>query len=324
MDTSPHIIRCLRIVTLLSSGRRLSTSEIADELAKHTDDKVVTIRQIQRDLRSIEEAGIPLVDTREGTSIRWSIPHHARLTQPLSIEDHELLSLHILKGALVSFKGTQIEHDVEKLARKLEKVAPGKVFLQEEVVSEVSPGRFATTVSDEAMRAIIAAIVDPHWDRVTYRSVRASTPKTFVVSFCRLINHAGRLYVAAWHPVHNQYLTLAADRIDHVERASDVTDRIHVFDEKKYRSGRFGVYDGDVATIKLRIDADAADHFLSRLWHPTQEFKRRKDGRVDLQLRAPLSPELVSWVVGWADVLEIISPAKLIIMCQAKTKRLFS
>lgn len=319
---SHHIRRTVRILSMLSSGNAFTTAEIAERVSELEDDKVVTIRQIQRDLRTMTEAGVPLTEVRDGRSNRWCMPSGTRLLQPLTVNSGELLSLHILKGALASFKGTRVEQDVERLTRKLEKLAPGTVFMKEDLVSEVSPGRYATAVSDAVLVDIVAAIVDPHWDRVTYRSIHASTVKTFVVSFCRLINHAGRLYVAAWHPIHNRYITLAADRIDHVERASDVNDPIHAFNEKKYRSGRFGVYDGDVTPIKLRIDKSAAPFFTSRIWHPSQEFTPHANGNVIMTLNAPLSPELLSWIVSWADVLTIISPKKLKDACRAKVASL--
>lgn len=320
---SSHITRCIRLLTMLSNGQALSTSDMADRLADIPGEKPVSIRQIQRDMRSLEEAGVPLHTKREGTRLLWFIPQHARLATCLTVHDSELLSLHVLKGALGAFRGTRIESDIDKLLRKLERLAPGAVYLDEDLTSDVSPGRYATAVSEAAMNAIVAAIVDPHWDRVTYRSIHASTVKTYVVSFCRLVNHAGRLYVAAWHPVYQRYITLAADRIEHVERANDIHDPIHVFNEKSYRSGRFGVYDGEVATVKLRIDASAAEFFMSRLWHPSQRFTPRKDGSVLLTLTSALSPELISWIVGWADVLTIVGPKRLATMCKAKVERLF-
>ncbi len=319
---SHHIRRTVRILSMLSSGNAFTTAEIALRVSALEDDKEVSIRQIQRDLRTMTEAGVPLVESRDGRSIRWSMPSGSRMLQPLSINSGELLSLHILKGALTSFRGTRVEHDVDRLMRKLEKIAPGTVFMREDLVSDVSPGRYATAVNDAVLVDIVEAIVDPHWDRVTYRSIHASTVKTFVVSFCRLINHAGRLYVAAWHPVHNRYITLAADRIDHVKRASDITDPIHIFNEKRYRSGRFGVYDGDVTSIKLSINKQAAQFFTSRMWHPSQEFSELSNGNVTMTLHAPLSPELISWIVSWADVLTIISPKKLKEACRSKVASL--
>lgn len=318
---SHQIRRALRIVSLLSSGQALTTNEIAERL-RSSDEKPISQRQLQRDLRLISEAGVQLHEETEGRSIRWSIPAHARVFKPFAIDSNELLSLHILKGVLSAFRGTRIEADVNRLAKKLEKIVPGAVFMKDDLVSHVSPGHFSSAISDTALEHIIFAIVDPHWDRVTYRSIDAGVARTFVVSFCRMINHAGRLYVAAWHPKYSQYITLAADRIDHVERASDVTDPLHTFDEAAYRAARFGVYDGDLTSITLRIEAEAVEFFESRLWHPSQSFSRHRDGSATMKLCAPLSPELVSWVVGWSDVLTILRPQHLKDICRNKVKRL--
>jgi predicted DNA-binding transcriptional regulator YafY len=320
---SAQVTRCVRILTALSGGRKLSTQEIIDQTIDD-DAQPVTRRQIQRDLRALEEAGIPLACDRDGRGIQWYIPSTYRSPQPLSVSRNEVLSLHLLKGALGAFTSTRIERDVAALKKKLERLAPGTVFLSEESVVDVSPGRYATAVDDRVMDQILFAITDPHWDRVTYRSIHGKECKTFVVSFCRMINHAGRLYVAAWHPKHEQYITLAADRIESVERATDEDLPLHVFDERRYRSGRFGVYDGNVGTVRLRVDASAADFFASRQWHPSQEIHRRRNGSLELRLTVPLSAELVSWIVSWADVLEILGPRELKTICREKVRRLVS
>lgn len=320
---SAQVQRCIKILSLLSGGRRLSSQQIIQHL-EDADTPRVTQRQIQRDLKSIDQSGVPVLVERSGREQKWYIPTTYRGLQPLSVSSKEVLSLHLLKGALGAFRSTRVQADVERLAKKLERHAPGSVFLDDDVVCEVTPGRYANALDDSVLAQIIFAITDPHWDRVTYRSIHGGETKTFVVSFCRMINHAGRLYVAAWHPTHNQYITLAVDRIDHVERASDVKSPLHTFDERKYRRARFGVYDGDVHDVSLKVDASAAEFFASRQWHQSQRLTRHRNGSLTIDLQAPLSPELVSWIVSWADVLTIVSPRKLKQICREKVRRLVS
>lgn len=323
MYESHHVRRIISLLNHLSSGE-WSTTDLAQLMAQEAPDAEVTIRQIQRDLKALEQAGVPLQSIRNGKYVRWTIPRAYRMLAPVRIDQHEVLSLHVLKGLLTGFRNTSIDRDLHRLIGKLERLAPGDVFMSDELLSDVSPGRYATAISDVVLHDIIYAIVDPHWDRVTYRSLHGNETKTFVVSFCRLINHAGRLYVAAWHPKHETYITLAADRIERVKRADDVTDTIHVFNERRYRSGRFGVYDGKIQRMHIRIDASAADFFTSRTWHPSQEFHHRRDGSIDMILTAPLSPELVSWIVSWADVLTVRSPQTLIKACKQKVAAIAS
>lgn len=318
---SAQIIRCLRILSILSAGRKISTREIIDSISD-SDAPRVSQRQIQRDLRSIEQAGIPLISERVGREQQWFVPPSYRMLQPLAVSNHEVLALHLLKGALGAFRSTRIHDDIVRLQKKLERIVPGTVFLGHDVVCEVSPGRYTSAIDDRIMQQIVYAITDPHWDRVTYRSIHGGEIKTFVVSFCRMVNHAGRLYVAAWHPKHKKYITLALDRIEHVVRADDVTLPLHEFDEVAYTSARFGVYDGDVQRIRLHVDRSAADFFSARQWHPTQTLRRKRDGSLVMEITAPLSPELVGWIVSWADVLTIRSPEKLKMICIEKVQRL--
>jgi predicted DNA-binding transcriptional regulator YafY len=319
---SHQLTRMLRMIQALSIRPR-TTRELLD-IALEDDAKPVTIRQIQRDIQTMNRAGVPVTDIRDGREVVWTIPTQYRALSALSISRNEVLLLHVVKGLLSSLRNTRIERELERLRIKLEKLAPGTLFIDAELTADVSPGRSINVIDDRVLDRIIDAIVDPHWDRVTYRSLQTSQPKTFVVSFCRLVDHAGRLYVAAWHPRYQRYISLAADRIDHVERADDIVEPLHHFDASHYRSRRFGVYDGEAIEMRLRIDASAANFFESRQWHPSQVFKRQKDGSTELRMKAPLSPELVSWIVSWADVLTVRSPKALIDTCKAKVQRVHS
>lgn len=317
---SNQVHRIIRILTLLSSGTKLTASEILDQIAVEGELREVSLRQIQRDLKEIEAANIPLKVERDGRELRWSLPSEYRNLVPVSVSDHELLALHLLKGALGNFKGTRIEHDVERLRKKIERLAPGTVFLADDLVSEVSPGRFVNAVSDDVLEEILFAITDPRWDRVTYTSIASSTPKTYVVSFSRLVNHMGRLYVVAWHPTYEQYITLAADRIATVSPADDITDPPHVFDETAYRNGRFGVYDGKTVSVTLKITAEAAPYFRSRHWHPSEQLTDHRDGSLTLKMKVPISPELISWVMGWSGSLTVKGPPALINECKQRAR----
>lgn len=313
---SAHVTRIVKILTKLSGGRSLTPSEIVDQLHDERELKQVSLRQIQRDLNNIESAGVPLVVTSDGKEQRWSLPSSYRSLAPLTISKNEIVSLHILKGALGALQNTRVQKDLVRLKAKLESYAPGDVFMDESLISDVSPGRYMNAIDDDALEQIIFAITDPQWDRVTYRSVSAGTTKTFVVSFCRLVNHSGRLYVIAWHEKYQQYITLAADMIEHVEVANDWSTKHHLFDERMYRKQRFGIYDGDAVDVTLRVNKEYAHYFSTRLWHQSQVVKHHKNGTLTITMSVPISPELLSWIMGWARGLRVMKPKSLITACK--------
>lgn len=317
---SQHVHRIVRILSLLSSGASLTTSQIHTKLVAEDELRDITVRQLQRDLKDLEAAHLPLRVHRQGRELCWSLPSGYRNLAPLSISSHEVLALHVLKGALGNFRGTRVEADVDRLRRKLERLAPGTVFMNEDIVSDVSPGRYTNTISDEMLEQIVYAITDPRWDRVTYATIGSDKAKSYVVSFCRLVNHAGRLYVVAWHPTHQQYITLAADRIHNVEVATDCELPLHEFNERVYRQARFGVYDGQPVTVKLRISPESVPYFSSRHWHPTEQRTMHRDGSMTLRMLVPVSPELISWVMGWAGSVQVLAPAVLIAECRNRAE----
>ncbi len=320
MSESHQVQRIVELLSALGSGHHLTTSELALRVESRVEGKAVSRRQIQRDLRAIEAAGIPLHVEQDGKEYRWWIPAAYRALVPVSIGRNEVLAVHLLKGMLRQFRGTAIEKHVDALASKLESIAPGSVLVDADLVNEVTPGILATPIPDDVLQAVISGIRDVAWDRVTYRALHDGNTRTFVVALCRLIAHAGRLYVAAWHPKYGHYITMAVDRVLAVERATDVGLPMHVFDEALYRRTRFGVYSGKVVPITLQISPKAAEYFTSRVWHPTQQFQHRRGGSVELRLDAPINPELIAWIVSWADVLKPLRPKRLVEACLEKVE----
>lgn len=318
MTMSAQVRRVIRILVMLSNGERLSTAELIRRLDSQHDEVSVSKRQLQRDLEAMEAAGIPLDVYQDGKTPRYGMPRYYQSLVTTSIDKYELLALYSLKGVLSAMKHTRIERDLTSLRSKLNALVPGELFLRSDITAEVSPGRYMNAIDDGTMTQIVDAIIDPHWDRVTYRSAAHPEGHTFVVSFCRLLNHAGRLYVAAWHPRYRTYITLAVDAIVYVERANDVSEPLHEFQELSYVKSRFGVYSGDVESIVLSVKPEAVRFFRNREWHPTQQFSEHEDGRGTLTMSVPLSPELLSWILGWADSIRVMAPATLIELCKKK------
>lgn len=314
--------RCVGLLTELSAGKRRSTAELVAALARRGV-PAVSQRQIQRDLGALERAGVPLQCERSGREQRWFISAGYAAVPAAAASHNEILALHTLKGMLGAFAHTRVGGDIDRLMKKLERHAPGNIFVGEEITADVSPGRHRSVIHDDILERIIHGIIHRTWSCIEYSSPRNPQGKSFVVSLCRCIWHSGRLYVAAWHPGYRHYITLAADRIVSVQNSMDYSHAPPPFDEQAYKQGRFGVHDGKVRSIRLGIKPHAVEFFSSRVWHPSQKFSTSRSGHCTLSFSAPLSPELVSWVVSWADAVTILAPTKLKDLCRDKVVSLF-
>ena len=91
---------------------------------------------------------------------------------------------------------------------------------------------------------------------------------------------------------------------------------------------RFGVTasNGPLYTIRLGFlpsDDYQRSGYLNpfvqkRNWHINQRFYKDPNGLVVLEFKAPLSRELVGWIMMWMDHVKVISPPELIHLIDKK------
>ena len=94
MGEFSQIQRLLRILQILSSGRKVTTTELLRRFQGG-----VSLRTLQRDLLALSEAGIPLVSEKTmANENAWSLMSQFRSFIQLPLETNEYLAAHILKA----------------------------------------------------------------------------------------------------------------------------------------------------------------------------------------------------------------------------------
>ncbi len=302
---STLVRRIMRITTLLSVPGGRSTREIYEQLLSEGEYGSPTLRQIQRDLQTLESCDI-IEHEEDGRSNIWSLRDTHRNILPLTYKGSELLSLYILKSYLHQFAGTSVEKHTKSLLNKLEQSAGGTVV---SMALEHSFGRYTYATDSRVVESVIESIRDARWVRVRYTN-NAGLTHDMDVLLCRLFNFNGELYVATYHPRHRDYIALAVRKIESLHTA-DTDYGEHRFNESTFLQSRFGVFHGKARHIRLHIRQSMAEFFLSRSWHPTQRMKQQKNGDVVMELDAPLAPDLITWIVGWSSVMKVTSPPEL-------------
>jgi len=100
MGEFSQIQRLLRILQILSSGRKVTTTELL-----HRFDGRVSLRTLQRDLLALSEAGIPLISEKTmANENAWTLMSRFRSFIPMPLETNEYLAAHILKANLKIFQ----------------------------------------------------------------------------------------------------------------------------------------------------------------------------------------------------------------------------
>ena len=63
--------------------------------------------------------------------------------------------------------------------------------------------------------------------------------------------------------------------------------------------------------MRLLFDPKLAVYITERQWHPTQEFRTRQDGRVEMRLETTGRKELIRWVLSWMPDVKVQAPKSL-------------
>lgn len=309
---SSQIRRCMRIARFLSTHNGSSSKEIHNEILADDEYKDVDLRQIQRDLRALEDEYV-IESERVGRDNFWSLRTEWENILPETYSGHQLLGLYVLKSYLTQFKGTRIGHDVEELISKIEGHVSGDVYLLsvEHTVGQMNLARVNDTIILDSVKSIQSG----NWVMVTYFNQIEKIEKTYPVFPCRLFTYNGELYLISYNPKYKNYLALALRNIKalvNLDFPPDDEEDVHHFDETAFTRERFGVFADTPATVKVQIDALEAEFFTNRNWHPSQTFTTTESGDVILEMKVPLSPELTTWILGWKQYVRVLEPKELI------------
>ncbi len=312
VDTkSQQAKRIVFMLKKLQNGHRLSAADMHNLLADNFGE--ISLRSVQRDLRVLQESEETIATYNEGKTVFYYIPRMTRPGAPVNIGGTDLLSLHILKAHLKTFKGTVIENNTKDLETKLEELAPANVYASDSMYWNKNIGQYDYSAYDKILRRIIHYITENKWVKIDYYSLKnLDEVEEHICIFKSIFTYFGYLYVAAFDAKHKEYVVYAVHRIDSIDEY-DKTPQVRVpkFNYEKFLKRRFGVYAGKPKRVELLVSAEYAHYFVGRFWHDSQKIKKNQDGSLTILLNVPLVPDFISWIFSWGKIIRVVSPRSL-------------
>ncbi len=295
---SDQVRRVIKILSWLAAGNSMTTQQIMDRLrSEDPEHSEVTLRTIQRDIKDIEGSGIALMSRSDVGQKHYYLPRTASIIQTLSHAENPTLAARMLTSAFPQLRDADLQPPTADAA------AP------QDIIATITIGQHLESVNGEFIDKLIEAITNGTWLRIQYGIPR----KELVVHPQRLIPYIGRVYLAAWDPEHQTYLSLSVDRISHIteEKYNGVAPPSFSIDE--FMKNRFGLWVGKPESIVVRVSAELANNFSMRQWHPSQQMTLLPEtGELRITMQAGLSYELISWVMHWTPHIVVEEPAELI------------
>ncbi len=271
-----------------------------------------TLRRYLADLRGM---GIPVRDDGRGPDRVVAIdPIWRRTGVMLSLT--ELLSLHFGRTLFDFLQGTSFAQDMDDA---LERLQPAVSRAHADLASQLDTRFMAvpepakdfrdfSDVLDEAITALV--YTNPVVGR--YRKPNG-VEKRYNLHPYTLATYRRGLYLFALDESEQRVKTFAIERFTELSRRRGERFAYpHGWSPRAHLAHAFGIISGDPEEVVLAFAPGTSAHIRERTWHPSQTYRVLPDGRLELRLRVAVTVELVTWILGFGDEVEVLGPSSLI------------
>jgi predicted DNA-binding transcriptional regulator YafY len=309
MPRSDQQIRQWKILAFLEANGKATLQRLASEL-----DDACHERTLRRDLDALGLAGFPIYDQREDGRTFWVLdPDYRRFPVPLTAT--ELFALQCGAEILKPLDGTFLGDSLHTLLQKTRSALTAE---QRRYLGLLQRGFSIEVVARKdyqdhrgLVERIKTAVEQCRTVEIRYVPLRTTRPVARRVNPYLLRYQNETLYLIGYDHLRKTERTFAVDRI----RSLSMTDRTFnpplYFSVQDYFKDAFGVFRGKPEEVELIIEKQAARWVRERRWHDSQKIAPLKGGRIRINFRVAVSPELLTWVLGFGSQVRVIRPESL-------------
>ncbi len=310
-EVTLNILAMLRL--LERSGRKaLRVRDLAERLEVHPR----TVRRWGDALQTaVEDAeGEPLVRRERRQGEAWI--SLSRTRESLSGTVFQYAAAHAAWQALAGGQGSLLSDAAADLVDRAQESLPETTrALVDRVPQAFHYAPFAPKDyrdQEDVLDLAIQAVLRRCALQVQYRSAQGRLAR-WTLEPWSLVLHRESFYLlarASW----NEEGALWTFAIDRIEDASLRRDRPFDvppdFDPSQHLSGGLGLWDvgREPEDVQVAFVQDITPGVRERRWPGFVGWSELQDGRPLLSLSLPVTPELVSWVLGYGAAAEVLSP----------------
>jgi predicted DNA-binding transcriptional regulator YafY len=174
------------------------------------------------------------------------------------------------------------------------------------------------TYSSRAIQTKLALVVRALHEtkvcHIRYRKPQAKSDWTCCIHPYALFEYEGGLYLFAYLPDDDRVVVLGVERIQYITvHEESFTKLPHIWQQiEEKRERAFGIIDDEEELdVVLKFTAEQAPYVREREWHPSQGLTEQEDGSLILRFCASGRFEIVRWVLGWGEHVEVLEPPAL-------------
>ncbi|MFZ6053345.1 helix-turn-helix transcriptional regulator [Halocola ammonii] len=303
LDTPKRFDRIIAILIQLQSKKIIRASELAERFQ-------VSERTIYRDIRTIEQCGVPIVSE---AGVGYSIMEGYRLP-PVMFTREEASSFVAAQKLMEKFTDESMGKYFDSAMFKLKSVLRGSekdwvAALENQVFISPSQELFNRNVPN-ALEVILESIAEQKQIKFQYQSFGAEAPSLRNIEPVGIFHENGFWYLMAWCHLRQEYRQFRTDRIQSICRVEDAFTKEHgnINDHLE----KPGDYERNDSTVRIIVDREMARYMSSgKKFYGLVEEKFLGD-RVEMTFQTDIDCHgFTRWFMMFADYAEIIEPISL-------------
>lgn len=271
-------------------------------------------RTVFRDVKSLKQAGVPVEFDEGGKRYRIDGAHYLTPTNLTLVEALAIVLLaerHSRSGedALIAAAGAA--------ADKVRAGLPAAMQERLEEVEDAVEFRPAPTNpllgQGDVHDKLLTATLEHRVVRVEYDCLTEFDEYPTELSPYHLLFQERSWYVVGRSSRHDAVRTFNVGRVKHAELLDQRFDRPGDFSLTGYLRNAWRLIpdEGPDEEVHLRFTPLVGKNVAEVMWHPTQQTDLRQDGVLDYRVTVSGLREIVWWVLGYGDHVEVVAPRRL-------------
>ena len=298
----------LRLHERLQTGDRPNCRVLAGELE-------VSPKTVQRDIDFMrDQLGLPL----DYDAVAHGFYYTKRVVQfpTMKISEGELVALAVARNALAQYQGTPFERPLRDAFEKLTAGLRDQIHFawSDDVSGSISFRAAGQSVGDlGTFETASQAVLRSEELTFVYRKLGSDLEEDRRVQPMHLACIDNQWYVFGFDLGRERMLrTFALTRMTGLRNTGQQFERPADFSLDEHLADSFGVFSSPaVERVRLRFDAFGGRLILERVWHSSQQIDALEGGALELSMRVGVSPEVIRWILGWGEHVEVIEPGSL-------------
>jgi predicted DNA-binding transcriptional regulator YafY len=269
---------------------------------------MVSRRTAYRDLKALEsELGVPIWEE----AAKWGIVEGYFLP-PISFTVTEAFNIFIAARLLQKFSSLY-NPSLAATLMKINTITPQP--LQKQIQNSLDylerQSRDETKINN--LNKLIQAWLSQHQVRIHYEDdAFGAEPQEILIDpyFLEPVSTARSIFVTAFSHLTRSIYSFKLDRIMGDVVVCPQTYEIPTnFNAVDYIDSTWGRYaDEELIDVRLHFAQRISKVVTATIWHPSQKLEVQADGSVIATYRIRNTIDFRSWVLGWADEVEVLGP----------------